>query len=108
MHLNYGQPLNQNKVCSLCQSRGCSKGEYIVNPEDTLRQKWVCKACIVKGASSYIKKCIKLGTLNPDKMERARVTPTCPITCSKRDAAGQTCYAGEAFQKPKETKMGSS
>jgi hypothetical protein len=105
MHLNYGQPLNQNKMCSLCQSKSCSKGEYIVNPDDKYRHKWICKTCIVKGTSAYIKKCIAVGTLNSDKEQRARVAPTCPMTCPKLQQGVPTCYAGVPSQKPKESKM---
>lgn len=105
MYLNYGQPMNQNKMCSLCQSKGCSQGEYIVNPEDKYRQKWVCKICLVKGTSAYIKKCIQVGTLNPSKVERDRVAPTCPMACPRLQPSGATCYAGEPLEKSKETKM---
>ncbi len=105
MHLNYGKPLNQTKMCSLCQSKSCIKGEYLVNPDDRLRQKWVCKACIVKANSPYIKKCIQVGTLNADKMTRARLTHTCPSTCGRLGAGGQTCYGGEPPQKPKEIEV---
>jgi hypothetical protein len=101
----YGQPLNNTKSCSLCQSKGCIKGEYIVNPEDVYRQKWVCKTCIIKGTSSFIKKAIEKGTLSASIDTRARVAPTCPMTCSRKLPDGPTCIVGVPSQNLKESKM---
>lgn len=75
--------------CEVCDSKDCEAGAYLPVLADPLRQRWVCRCCVVKASSAFVIEHVIEGTLRATRLERARVGDGSLIPCTR--AHGCAC-----------------
>jgi hypothetical protein len=80
---------NHGKICAVCKNcKVCFQGKYLVIPNKSDRQTWVCAICLFRKASFIVKWNLSQGTFQEAKVMRT-LNQHCPTGC--RDACRSGC-----------------